>query len=361
MKIAVLNWRDLAHPDSGGAEVFVHEVAGRWVSAGHDVTIYSSDLRNGAPTDIDGVKIARHGSLKRGTHHFLSPKRVLEDRPDVMLESINTVPYFLPMRRHFVPFLPLVHQLAVDVWDSHFPRPVAAVARRVEPRLYLPYRNTACVAVSDSTKQDLASAGVEDVTVVPQGGLGPQTPGAKEDVPTFVFVGRLAVNKRPDHAIRAFGFIRQRVPNARLWVIGDGEMKEQLARSLPEGATLLGRLPRNEQLDRLGRAHALLMTSVREGWGLVVTEANALGTPAVGYDVPGLRDSIRSGITGVLTPVDPERMGRAAVELVDDVGTYERMRAKATHWGGGCSWDKTALSLLERLSAIASRPSVAAI
>ena len=49
----------------------------------------------------------------------------------------------------------------------------------------------------------------------------------------------------------------------------------------------------------MAEAHVLLMTSVREGWGLVVTEANACGTPAVVYNVPGLRDSVRNEETGL--------------------------------------------------------------
>ena len=69
---------------------------------------------------------------------------------------------------------------------------------------------------------------------------------------------------------------------------------------LPPGAELLGRLSRRELYERMARAHCLLVPSVREGWGLVVVEANAVGTPAVGYDVRGIRDSIRPGETGVL-------------------------------------------------------------
>jgi glycosyltransferase involved in cell wall biosynthesis len=49
----------------------------------------------------------------------------------------------------------------------------------------------------------------------------------------------------------------------------------------------------------LSRAHIILVQAVRERWGRVVIEANAMGTPAIGYDVPGLRDSIRHGETGI--------------------------------------------------------------
>ncbi len=60
------------------------------------------------------------------------------------------------------------------------------------------------------------------------------------------------------------------------------------------GVTFLGHVSEEEKRERLARAHALVATSVREGWGLVVTEAAASGTVSIGYDVPGLRDSIAS-------------------------------------------------------------------
>ena len=355
MRIAILNWRDLAHPDSGGAEVFVHEVATRWSASGHEVTVCSSRPRGLAERgDNGGVRILRSGSLKTGGHHLRAPRYCAAARPDVILESINTIPYFLPWRRRgFPPFVPLVHQLAVDVWRSHLPRPAAAVARWAEPQLYRSYRKTSVVAVSESTRSDLLSAGVRDVTVIPQGGLGKQKPLPKESTPTFVYVGRLSPNKRPDHAVAAFRHIKQTLPEARLWLIGEGEMKAVLQTDLPAGATLLGRLPRAELLERLSRAHVLLVTSVREGWGLVVTEANALGTPAVAYDVPGLRDSVKSDVTGLLTGVFPRALAEAATGLVSDEDLYERLRSAALAWGSSCSWDKTAAALLERLIAAA--------
>jgi glycosyltransferase involved in cell wall biosynthesis len=67
---------------------------------------------------------------------------------------------------------------------------------------------------------------------------------------------------------------------------------------LHESVKFLGRLPAADKHRYMAAVHALLMASVREGWGLVVTEANRCGTPAIVYDVPGLRDSVRDGKTG---------------------------------------------------------------
>jgi glycosyltransferase involved in cell wall biosynthesis len=355
VRLAVLNWRDLAHSDSGGAEVFVDEVTRRWVDAGNHVTLYSSGSLDLPSSDArHGVRIERVGRLKTGSHHLRAPSKV-KSGFDVVLESVNTVPYFLPYRlRSGPPFVALVHQMAVDVWDAHLPRLLAKAARRIEPQWFRPYRKIPVAAVSESTRTDLHAAGVSNVTVIPQGGLGPSEARSearpeKAPVPTFLFVGRLAANKRPDHAVEAFRLIRRQIPDANLWVVGTGEMAAELESSLPEGAELLGRLERAELLDRMTRAHMLLVTSIREGWGLVVTEANALGTPAIAYDVPGLRDSIQDGRTGLLVSPAPETLAKEAIQLTADSSRYERLRREAIAWGSACSWDKTASALLNLL------------
>ena len=138
-------------------------------------------------------------------------------------------------------------------------------------------------------------------------------------MPTFLFVGRLAANKRPDHAVEAFRIIKDELPRRAFGSSGTGPLEEELARTLPEDATLLGRVPREELYARMATAHCLLMPSVREGWGMVVVEANSVGTPAVGYDVGGIRDSIRNGRTGLLaTAGDPLGLATHAISLVTD-------------------------------------------
>jgi glycosyltransferase involved in cell wall biosynthesis len=175
-----------------------------------------------------------------------------------------------------------------------------------------------------------------------------------------MFVGRLTKNKRPGDALTAFGHIRNEIPRARLWMVGEGKLKNRLREGLPEGAELFGRIPRDELLERMSRAHLVLATSVREGWGLVVTEANALGTPAVGYDVPGLRDSVLSGKTGLLTPPAPEALAAAAISLLNDPDRYARIRHSAIEWGSAHSWERTATELFVYLREAVNRAKVAA-
>lgn len=355
MNIAILNWRDLSHPDAGGAEVFVHEVGRQWVEEGHSVTLVSS-RPPGLPSidDQDGLRIRRIGRLRDGSHHFLAPRAAVSEAtmPDVLLESVNTIPYLLPLRRSLsTPFVTLVHQMAREVWRYHLPAPLALVARSGEPHLYSPYRRRPIVAVSNSTKVDLKEAGVRDVKVIPQGGPGPlPLEVEKESDPTFLFVGRLARNKRPHHALEAFRLIRRDLPTASLWVIGDGPMRAKLMRDAPPGTRFFGRVDRLELFERMARAHLLLITSVREGWGLVVTEANARGTPAIAYNVPGLRDSIRPGRTGEVIEARPDSLAAAAIALIRDGEAYGDTRLRALSWAAELTWGTTAEALLALLT-----------
>lgn len=333
----------------------MHEVARRWIDGGHSVSLYCSRTPTLPARDFDeGVRLFRTGRLKNGRHHLIAPQRlVTEQTPDVIVESINTLPYLLPLRRYASPYVSVVHQLGKDVWGTILPTPVAIAAQCVERALFRPYRGRRMLAVSESTKSDLESIGLGRVVVLPQGGLGCMTPVVKEETLTLLFVGRLIANKRPNHAIESFELIRETVPDVSLWVVGDGPLRERLERTSSPGVVFLGKLSREELDRRMGRAHVLLATSVREGWGLAVTEANALGTPAVAYDVPGLRDSVRAGVTGLLTEPNPRSLAQAALRLCSRKGVYERFRASALDWGRQHSWDTTAEELYRHICAAA--------
>jgi glycosyltransferase involved in cell wall biosynthesis/O-antigen/teichoic acid export membrane protein len=353
VRILFINWRDNENPAAGGAEVFAHEVAKRWNAQGHDVTLLTSGFRGAArTTQIDGVRVRRVGRLRTGSFHLLVQRELMRLRGfDLVVEGVNTIPFLTPLwRRRLPPTIALVYQLAVDVWDAELPKPLAWLGRRIERGMLRLYRGVPVAAISDSTREDLVGLGLNDVTVVAPGRDEPPDglqAIPKEAVPTFLFVGRLAANKRPDHAIEAFRAIKRDLPAAQLWIIGRGPLEPELGKSLPAGATQLGRVSRVELYERMARAHCLLVPSVREGWGLVVIEANSVGTPAVGYDIPGLRDSIRAGCTGVLARAgDPEALARSALELVAQTARYAETRESAMDWAKQFSWEATAAELM---------------
>jgi glycosyltransferase involved in cell wall biosynthesis len=153
--------------------------------------------------------------------------------------------------------------------------------------------------------------------------------------------------KRPNHAIDAFRLVQRAVPGARLWIIGTGPDERRVRRRAGDGVEVLGAVSREERDERMARAHALVATSVREGWGLVVSEAAAVGTPAIGYRVPGLVDSI--GATGgVLVAPNVGALAAAMHRIALDPATAPRPTGPGT-----VSFTEVARALLSHYEAIA--------
>jgi glycosyltransferase involved in cell wall biosynthesis len=240
----------------------------------------------------------------------------------------------------------LVHQVCRELWYYQLPYPLAFLGRHFfEPRWLRAYRNIATVTVSQSSKESLEVYGLKRVTVVPEGhqpaNVLPNVP--RELHPTIVFVGRLEANKRPEEAIQAFKFLRETMPLAVLWIIGTGSMEDKLRLSAPEGVRFFSKVSPSEKTERLARAHALVATSVREGWGLVVTEAAAVGTATIAYDVPGLRDSVRAS-GGVLTAPDPKSLASALEKYLTSLVTEG---VPVVSVGGVVPWSDVAQRILD--------------
>ena len=172
---------------------------------------------------------------------------------------------------------------------------------------------------------------------------------SKELPATFLYVGRMAPSKRVDDIIRALARYRQPGRDGRLWLVGEGSTDylarlRALAGSLGVAAHVdfLGRLPATEKHERMARASVLLMASVREGWGLSVAEANACGTPAVVYDVSGLRDAVRDGETGLVVQPTPEALAEGMARLIGDPALRARLTTEARRWSSTFSFQAAA-------------------
>ena len=144
------------------------------------------------------------------------------------------------------------------------------------------------------------------VHIVPNGIDVPgPAPDRRAVRPTIAVVTRLVPHKQMDHLIAAVPELLGKWPELRVVVAGDGESREQLSSQvrklgLQDVVDLPGRVSEEVKFELLATAWLTVAPSAAEGWGLTIMEANALGTPAVAYDVPGLRDSVRHGITGWL-------------------------------------------------------------
>jgi glycosyltransferase involved in cell wall biosynthesis len=306
---------------------------------------FTASFRGASETElIDGVRVVRKG--RQWTVHlraFLHYRGRLRGRFDAVIDEVNTIPFFTPLWAR-IPAVMLIWQLAREVWWFESRLPLNAVGYALEPLYLRVYRKTPVLTYSESTKSDLRALGFRSsVAVLPVGIDQNGWPTApKSDAPIFIYVGRVSPSKRVHEIIEAFARFREQAGSGRLFVIGDGpddyrETLDQAALRLGVASNVefCGWLQGPEKYRRMAGAYALLMASVREGWGLVVTECNACRTPAIVYDVPGLRDSVRNGQTGLVVAASPKALAEGMLRLVADKELYRALQQ------GGLQWAKT--------------------
>ena len=125
----------------------------------------------------------------------------------------------------------------------------------------------------------------------------------------FVMIGRLERRKHYVHAITAFKIVARHRPHYKLVIIGDGPLKHELIRlikryGLERNVFLLGSVDEETKLELLSKAEALIHLGYPEGFGIVILEALASGTPVIAYDVPPINEVVKNGVTGILVEKD---------------------------------------------------------
>lgn len=359
MRVLILNLRDHTHPQAGGAEIFTYEVAKRWAASGHTVSMIASHFEGAAPTEvIDGIRMIRLGNYYTVRSQARAYYRQhFKGKCDVVIDEYTNIP-FLATKYVEEPVIFLVHEVVGEKHLAVLPPAVSHLMLYVmEPRWYACYRDVDTVTVSNSTRDELLRFGLTRVRVVPQG-LN-HTPleevPPKEEVPTFLFVGLLKRANLVDDCVRAFELIESEIPKAKLWIVGRGAQRERLE-ALAHGLNVefFGYVDEARKAELMHRAHALLVPGIREGWGMVITEANACGTPAIAYDIVGYRDAIRDGETGILTEPTPEAMAGAAIRLSRDADMQRRFSENALSWSARFSWDRTAASFFQEIEHVAN-------
>lgn len=347
--IVVLNWRDTANPEGGGSEVYIEHLARRWVTGGHRVTLVCAAHERGhALEDSDGLRIVRVGSkLTVYSQARKLLRRGALGHVDVVVDTQNGIPFFAAWAAN-APTVVLVHHIHREQWPVVYD-PVRArvgwwLESVVSPRVH---RGHAYVAVSEATRRELMSQGVDgdDITVVHNGTQALAECGVSRDPqPRILVLGRLVPHKRVEHVIVSAAQLRHRHPNLTVAVVGDGWWAPQLRRAawdhgVDDIVEFTGHVDEAEKARQVARAWVLALPSLKEGWGLVVMEAASCGVPAVAYaDAGGVSESIADGETGVLVS-GGEREFAAALDLLmsdeplrDAMGRMARARSQRYSW-----------------------------
>jgi len=355
MKILWINHRDPKHPQAGGAEVRLYEIARRLVNMGHEVTVLCEKVNSLRDREfLDGIEVRRIGG--KVSIHLLASLYVRKHghKYDVIIDDIaHAVPWYSPLMTK-TPVVAQIHHVHQDVVYIELSKPLAWIVSRAEKTIAKVYRYF--IAVSQSTKEELVkrfSIDPDRIAVVPNGvDLEKYRPGPKDPRPTILWVGRIKRYKNLDHLLIAYKMVKQEVPDAQLVVIGTGDQEQkmrELAKKLElRDAYFLGKVSEEEKIGWIQRAWIIVSTSTIEGWGMTVTEAAACGTPAIAYDVPGLRDSVKHIEAGILVePGDIEALTKALEQLLTDHSLRNRLAENAHRYAQQYSWDRATQTFIE--------------
>jgi glycosyltransferase involved in cell wall biosynthesis len=354
--IVVIAWKDITNPAAGGAELLLHELSKRLVRDGrrvlHLVPGYRGCERRSV---VDGIEIVRLGrsifSFYAASFHFLLE---LRRSAALVVDVFNCVGSFaclaVPRERAVL----MIFHVQGPTWFlqppiGRAPRPLrflmtraGYVLERLQLRLLALLHRGEVVTVSDSTRDELRSFGFSGrrISIVPCACTLQPLPSTTDSLPkepafTVALLGPRRV-KRPMETLDGFELFQRRQPEARLWVIGWGTEAPDLERAVAgrgiPNVVFWGRVDEALKAELLQRAHVVCKSSIKEGWGIVVIEANAMATPVLAADVPGLRDALAfgngwlytGGAAGLAARIDElHEMWR---DRPDD---YERLRAAA--------------------------------
>lgn len=363
--LLMLSWRDIRSPKHGGAEVFTHETLSRLDNNKFNIIHFSPLFKGCEKIEIiENVKYLRKGNLISVIFHAIIYYHKNKKNIDFVIDQCNTHRFFTPLwvgrkKRVF-----LIYQLTREIWKIQSKFPLSFVGKVLETPMLKLNRKDYTVTISESTKNDLVSVGFNKnkIKIIPIGlGFEPwidiKTKN-KEVNPTFIYVGRFAKYKGIDVTFQAFAAVKKKYINAKLWIVGKKDIdyiKKSLLSICSVNNLTYGNsnenkdilfwdyVPEKDKLDLQSRAWALIFPSIREGWGIIITEAAAVGTPSIVYNSPGSRDAVNYGSAGYLcNENNVGNISNLMLEIIENQTKYKEVCLAAYKFSKNFNWDRSA-------------------
>ena len=329
----------------GGAERWMRDLALRAAGAGHEVTYLTMrHWERGDEPALPGVRVVgltRPGTVYTHKRRALLPPlrfglavgRYLRAR-GAEYDVVHTASFpFFPVlaagryrRRGYRLFVDWHEVWTREYWRSYAGRFFGAIGWRVQRACVRVPHTAFCVSRMHARRLvEEGYAGTPDVLPGIYAGPSDPTPASDVNPRLVVYAGRHVREKRIDALVRGFVEALAKDPELELELYGDGADRprvEALVRELglAEKVLLPGKVSEEELERALARAACLATASEREGYGLVVVEAAAHGTPSVVVDDPenAAVELVEQGINGfVAASARADDLSDAILRVID--------------------------------------------
>ena len=330
MNILWLTWKDSENPESGGAELVNEAVATKLVESGHQIVFIVAGWKNCTGViDKSGFKVIRLGN--KYTVYLLAALYYLKHLngwAEIIFDECNTLPFFAKFYAKCKTIF-IIQQFAREIWFYQIPLPFSFIGYLLEPIYLRMFRDQITITFAQSTKNDLINYGYSSKNILVSSEVFNMKPVnklsevLKKSEPTILFFSSLRKLKRPNHVIKAFEIAKKRIPLLKLEIVGGGKPRDIEyiqnkinASPYSKDIKFYGAISdENIKIKIMRHCHFICCTSVREGWGIIVTEAGSQGTPAIVYGVNGLKDAVNYGYAGIICKVNNPNGLADAIQL----------------------------------------------
>lgn len=374
-KILALSWRDIKSPKSGGAEVHSHELYKCLIAAGYQVVSFTPMFDGAEDENIDGVIYHREGGILSVIGKARKYYKRNREEFAYVIDQCNTHRFFTKFWVEDSKRIFYIHQLTREIWDINAGFPLNVIGKLSESWMLRLNRKDYVITVSESTKRELVELGFcADKIFLVYNGLSERLfdhfkKYQKEEAPTFIYVGRYVKYKGINVAVEAVGKLKKQGFKSKLWIVGkkdEAYVKEELlpicdrygliyGDGIKDGQDIsfAGFVSGEEKMELQGRAHALVFPSVREGWGIIVSEAACMGTPSIVYNSPGARDAVDLGNAGYLCKENSvDEVARLMRKVIEEPELYESMQEKAFAYTTQFTWEKNQVLVKQMMAKI---------
>jgi len=354
MKILIFNWRDIKNPKAGGAEIYFHEILKRAVNSGHSVSWICGGWKGCQKEEIiDGIKIVRIG--EEMSLYLLAPLAYfkLKEKPDIIIDVENGIPFFTPFFSRKKKILH-IHHVHKEVWAKETEgkgiksKLIGYIGKFLELKIMpFAYRKTGVTTLSNSSKEEIEKEKLGKV-------IGIVSPGIefykfkkfeKTSKPSVLFLNRIKKYKGIDTFLEAIKYLREKnYKDFEVFIAGSGDyLNEAISyakKNELNNVNFLGKISEEEKKEFMQKSWVFVNPSFKEGWGIVNIEANYFGTPVIGSDVGGIRDSVIDGKTGLLFSYgNKEELADKIKKLIEDKSLRQRMEKNGKEWAKRFDWD----------------------
>lgn len=369
MKICIISDFFVPHYNGGGERRYF-ELAKRFVDRGHHVDVIGMKLTGVDDHEvIEGINVHHLGPVIRNPpnktaldfiHYIISGFLwILKNDYDI-IDSQQYAPFligFFGARIKRIPVIGTIHDVSsgrADQWLT-----LTRVAPFIEKFLLgLPYDKI--ITVSNHTKNALTEIyGVkpERIELLHNGvdlKLVDSVTVSKKNNDSIIFVGRLAPHKHVDDLINVVRLLKEDAKEVYLKVIGNGIEKDNLIRmvndlDLNDQVDFASNLDYRDVIKEIKKSTILVLPSTREGFGMVLTEANACNIPAVTYKSGGVVEVIEDSKNGfLLEPRNINELSKKIFYLLEnediarEMGEYGRKKVEKCF-----DWEKIVTNILE--------------